>query len=262
MIQISPGELSQKELYNNNITETQIPEYVIKYISVVIDFILFYQKNKYIYKEGYLNYIIHQGLQSMKHIYMNLLLYTKNVDLVFFHLQKGYYYYIEFLQQIKKEENSFIHFNINDAIIFIYKKTIYELDEKYVMRHKTDNEHKKIIYKIEDNIHEWNNFIYNIVISLKIDSNGYIENPNKIDETTPCYIEKNINDTNINENITSIFKQLHKIIITIGQNQFINTISTIDSIKIQNYIKENKNKKNILQIIEEIQHNTKLYIKE
>lgn len=262
MIQISPGELSQTELYKKSITESQIPEYVIKYISVVIDFILFYQKNKYIYKEGYLNYILHQGLQSMKHIYMNLLLYTKNVDLVFFHLQKGYYYYIEFLQQIKKEENSFIHFNINDAIIFIYKKTIYEIDEKHVMNHKSDNENKKIIYKIEDNIREWNNFIYNIILELKIDSDGCIENPNKIDKNNPCYIEKNINDTNINENITSIFKQLHKTIITIGQNQFVTTISTIDSIKIKNYIKENKNKKNILEIVEDIQQNTKLYINE
>lgn len=164
MIQISQiSELSKISNYKENLSNIDIPEYIIKYISVIFDLFDYAKREKYKYKREYLNYIIKQGFNTMMHIFTYMLMYTKNIDLTFFHLQKGLYYYLEFIQQIKRDEHQFLQFNIKDAIIFVYKKTIYDIDQDYIRHTTINNKNREIIEKVRLYIEGWNQFTYDIL---------------------------------------------------------------------------------------------------
>tara|TARA_Y100000816_G_C26054760_1_gene553369 strand:- start:94 stop:942 length:849 start_codon:yes stop_codon:yes gene_type:complete len=72
--------------------------------------------------------IITKGFESISHIFIFLILYTKNLELAIYHTKKSYLYYYEFISQIGDENNSFLKLNCKDAILFIYKKTIFEIN--------------------------------------------------------------------------------------------------------------------------------------
>ena len=55
-------------------------------------------------------------------------LYTRNIDLTIHHCKKAYLYYIEFISQIGEDNNSFLQLNSKDATLFVYKKTIFDLN--------------------------------------------------------------------------------------------------------------------------------------
>ena len=163
-MQISEAnELGKVSNYKKELNEVDVPEYVIKYLSVILDFIDNTKQEKYKYKKEYLHYILKQGFQTMQHIFLYMLLYTKNIDLSFFNLQKGLYYYLEFIQQIKRDEHQFLQFNIKDAIIFVYKKTIYEIDQDYVRSVSVAGKDQDIIERLRIYINGWNQFIYDII---------------------------------------------------------------------------------------------------
>jgi hypothetical protein len=68
-----------------------------------------------------------------------LLLYTCNLDLTYYHCQKSYSYYIEFIGQIGDDAVTYLQLNSKDAALFVYKKSIFEiLDE--VKKKYTENE--------------------------------------------------------------------------------------------------------------------------
>lgn len=164
MIQIShANELGKVSNYKKELKEVDVPEYVIKYLSVVLDFIENAKQEKYKYKKEYLHYILKQGFQTMQHIFLYMMLYTKNIDLSFFNLQKGLYYYLEFIQQIKRDEHQFLQFNIKDAIIFVYKKTIYEIDQDYVRSMKISEKDERMIETLRMYVEGWNQFTYDTI---------------------------------------------------------------------------------------------------
>ena len=48
--------------------------------------------------------------------------------MVYFHCKKAYYYYIEFIGQISDDSHSYLQLTSKDATLFVYKKTIFEVD--------------------------------------------------------------------------------------------------------------------------------------
>jgi hypothetical protein len=100
-------------------------------------------KNKPYYK-----FIFQRGLETLIHVFSILFYYTKNLELTFYHTQKAIYYYIEFIEQISDENVSFLNLSSRDAVLFVYKKTIYEIN----------NEYKRNI--IEPNINEQNLLVF------------------------------------------------------------------------------------------------------
>ena len=64
-------------------------------------------------------------------------MYSKNIDLTIHHCKKAYCYYIEFIGQIRESSKCYLQLNSKDAILFVYKKTIFDIDydfrKKFVM---------------------------------------------------------------------------------------------------------------------------------
>ena len=98
-------------------------ELIIQYFKFIIENKNITPKNK-----NLLTFIVTRGLETITNVYNFLLLYTKNVDVAYFHCQKSFYFYVEFIGQISEDENMFLQLSSRDAALYVYKKTIFELN--------------------------------------------------------------------------------------------------------------------------------------
>ena len=116
----------------------------MKYVNVINQYLLFgieTIKNK---NSEYLKYILIKGLFTISHVFKMLLLFTQNLDLTYYHCQKSYSYYIEFIGQIGDDAVTYLQLNSKDAAHFVYKKTIFDINQEYKKNYyETKNEEIK-----------------------------------------------------------------------------------------------------------------------
>ena len=106
-------------------------QYHESYISVVSDYLEYASEHVNIQNNEYYYFIIQRGLLSISHIFHMVFLYTKNIVLTLVHCKKALYYFIEFIGQIGDETHSYLQLNSKDAALFIYKKTIFEINAEH-----------------------------------------------------------------------------------------------------------------------------------
>jgi hypothetical protein len=101
-----------------------------------------------------------------------VLYHSKNIDMAYYHGQKAYFFFVEFITQITSDSNSFLHLSSKDAILFVYKKTIFDINFSYCKNSNTqvDKDREKFDY-LELNMIIIKNIIqnsiqYNNIISL------------------------------------------------------------------------------------------------
>tara|TARA_B100001059_G_C17839557_1_gene591095 strand:- start:1265 stop:1984 length:720 start_codon:yes stop_codon:yes gene_type:complete len=134
----------------------ELYQYYIALIQTLLNHIY---TNITIKNEEYLKYIINYGIDTITHIYKLLLLYTKNVSLTVHHCEKSILFYVEFITQIGDDNHSFLQLTSKDAVMFLYKKTLFELEENYVKTCVHTPEH---ISKIEE-FHQISKIISNMI---------------------------------------------------------------------------------------------------
>lgn len=101
-----------------------------KLCELFLDYYKFITENVSLKKPNLAKFIVDRGLDTMIHVFQHLLLYTKNVDLTYFHSQKAFYFYVEFVGQISEDEKLFLQLTSRDATMYVYKKTIYEISHE------------------------------------------------------------------------------------------------------------------------------------
>jgi hypothetical protein len=105
---------------------------------LIIDYLNFISETLHKIKNvAFCKYIVLGGFKTILHVFNMILLYTKNMDLAFYHSQKAFYFYIEFVEQINHDQNAYLKLNSKDAILFVYKKTIFDIP--YDVRKKIHN---------------------------------------------------------------------------------------------------------------------------
>lgn len=177
----------------------------------------------------YLNFIIKRGLTTLEHVHNLLFIYTKNDKLLSHHLEKAYLYYVEFVSQIGEDTNQFIKLNSKDATLFVYKKTIYDIntDYKKEMKHSVvDMKYMKMM-KLFTEI--YNEVIFNMIILM---NNKEITNNEKLN----LYMEYNKKFEKIILNIYDIFLNNDYVNFMNIMKDFIYDIMKMD-ISIGEYIK-------------------------
>ena len=128
---------SLKDSSFNKELNQSVSEIMEKYVSLVIEYTTFIRdKTNILYKKHY-PYILARGLDTITHVFIMILFYTKNIELTYYHSQKSFYYYVEFIEQILDVQHTFLHLSSRDASIFVYKKTIYEINQEH--RKETEN---------------------------------------------------------------------------------------------------------------------------
>ena len=123
--------LLNDELYNNNLDKSETSKYIQKFYLIMSEFL----DEQHELEDKYLNL----GLKTILHIAKCIFLYTKNIGCALYYCRLSITYYLEFLNQIKVNNvNSFVQLTLKDAIIFVYKKTIFNLKTDIYSHNKDD----------------------------------------------------------------------------------------------------------------------------
>ena len=139
-----------------------------KYKDYIFDFLNIILDNIKVKNNSYYKFIITRGLETITNVFTTILYYTKNIELTSFHCQKALYFYVEFVSQISEEQNMFLQLSSRDATIYVYKKTIYEINNEYK---------KNMLVTDEKIVNEFNVITENI----KIQKNIYLKIINNIE---------------------------------------------------------------------------------
>ena len=143
-------------------------------------------------------FLILRGTECLAHIYNILLLYTKNIELVNFHCNKASHYFIEFISQIGNDSHSFLQLNTKDAILFVYKKTIFDINQEYRNNYKYKENDEFIINNVKKYTESVNKYIYIILQSYKNMSNNELFEQQKFFKHTTIKMDLIFNKTYYN----------------------------------------------------------------
>ena len=220
------GGIQNKDNYKS-ILELNTLEIVDKYSKLVIEYLLFIIENIGSKNSTYSKFIITRGLNTITHVFSSLLYYSNNLDMAYYHSQKSFYFYVEFIGQISEDQHSFLQLSSRDASIFVYKKTIFEIpsetknyqdlnqDQNKIQTMEMFDQYKLIIYT----------FFQKAINNLNF--NDSLENKKQ-------YLVENINlsekivDLLISQSSSPNSQDLNNIIYLINQIHQINEIYQID----------------------------------
>jgi len=122
-------------LYNsenfNKELECDLSDVVDKLSQLFIDYFKFIIENIKLKRSNFSKFIIIRGLDTIVSVFNHILFYTKNLDATYFHCQKAFYFYVEFVGQISEDEKMFLQLSSKDATTYVYKKTIYEINNEF-----------------------------------------------------------------------------------------------------------------------------------
>jgi hypothetical protein len=237
--------LSNTEHFNNTL-ETTFYEILNKYTNLINEYTKFISENFSNKNKTYSKFILIRGLDTITNVFNHVFFYTKNIDISYFHSQKAYYFYMEFIEQISNDNNTFLQLSSRDATLYVYKKTIFEINIEYK---------KKIELSFQQEEEKQKHFllnkyikIYKILFSKFLDFyiDFFINKENEKDEEFGKKLVlqdfeklcKHINNLNFSENELEL--------LPIHLNKFINIY------------KEDKNTqflKSILDVIKQIKKN-------
>jgi hypothetical protein len=125
--------LSYTGNYNIDLT-VSVEEVMNKYTEVIAEYLNFILEHVNIKKFEHAAFTISRGFDTITHIFINMLYYTRNLDLTYSHCQKAFYLYIEFICQISEAEKQFLHMNSRDSAAYVYRKTLFEINSDYIKK--------------------------------------------------------------------------------------------------------------------------------
>jgi len=181
---------------NNSVTEI-----LTKFVRVIVEYMRFISEKITMKNKQYYKFIFERGIETLMHIFSIIFYYTKNLELTFYHCQKAYYFYIEFIEQISDDNITFLQLSSRDAILFVYKKTIFDLNNEYRKNiHEPTNEEKNILSLVDSYT-----YIYKNIVQFIINHKDF-SYENKTEYINNCcnYIEsfgENLNKYKIKRNI-------------------------------------------------------------
>lgn len=164
-----PSEYTQYILYNvdnyRSVIKYSCQEILTKFIEVIIEYMRLIAEKINIKNKQYYIFIFERGIETLIHIFSMIFYYTKNLELTFYHSQKAYYFYVEFIEQISDDNITFLQLSSRDALMFVYKKTIFEInnDHKKSCPPLTTDEHA-IIYYTDAHMHIYKKLVSFILL--------------------------------------------------------------------------------------------------
>lgn len=125
------NSLKNCDNYKPILTNSSVEIYS-KYVGIIQEYIVQAIDKICIRDTIYYKYVICQGIDAISHVFKMILLHTKNLPIAYYHCQTSFYYYIEFMEQLGENTNSFLKLSSKDATLFVYKKTLFEIDTDLV----------------------------------------------------------------------------------------------------------------------------------
>jgi len=117
--------------YKQGFKSSQYKHFSKLFIELINEFLLHLNDKILLQNQSKYYFVMQRGIETMTHIFNTLLLYTQNIELTIFHCKRAYIYYVEFIGQIGDDKNTYLQLNSKDATLFVYKKTIFEINNDY-----------------------------------------------------------------------------------------------------------------------------------
>ena len=199
-------------------------EILNKYNLLITEYLNFIIESINVKNNAYNKFVILRGLKTITHVFNIILYYTKNLDVAYYHSQKSFYFYIEFIGQISEDQHTFLQLNSRDAMMFVYKKTIYEINNEIK---------KQLVYPTADVSAKLDTLNMNITILTKIISymvNGFDFLKENKKDSFKLFIKKieKIGEKLNNEKINNdAYHTIYKFTDTICNNDSDNNHSTM-----------------------------------
>ena len=216
-----PFSLKNNDLFKNFL-DVPLSTILDKYSSLVNEYFKFIFENIPIKNVFYTRFIIFRGLETITNVFNNILYYTKNIDLAYFHSQRSFYFYIEFIGQISNIQNSFLQLTSRDAVIYVYKKTILEISHEYQKKVTSPTVEENDKYKIFDKYVK----IYKSISSKMINDDVFLLDENKNRYLSELdHMNQKINLQNLNqEELDHILLFIQKLVNCNGMNDIMISI--------------------------------------
>ena len=206
------------ENYKKNIDDP-IDEIFNQYLKIMDKYNETIITSIHVNKHDYFKYVYLKGIESLTYIFNMLIIYTKNLSLTYHHSEKSLFYYIEFIGQIGDDNHSFLQLSSKDAILFVYKKTIFDIND-YCRKSINNNiEDIKIIDKIILYTEIYKNCINLYINTNKINRYDEIELRNNLYCDIFKSIKKLFNNINKSKNINYL-EYLKKIVSSLLSKQY------------------------------------------
>jgi hypothetical protein len=180
----------------------------LNYIGLLYKIFYNFEENVKNKNKEYFKYLLHKCIANTKHIFLTLLLYTKNLELTNYHTEKSIFYFIEFISQIDNDNNLHLNLNSKDATLFIYKKTIYEINESYRKKYKADFLISRKMYAITQLIELYNDYLFTMLFDKDV-VNSINNVCNIIVNNNVGDIDDHEKDNDMDDNEYSEFKNLY-----------------------------------------------------
>ena len=157
--------ISNTDNYNQNFEFSDTKTYVGRYVELINEYMLYVVENMIIQDDAYLLFLIQRGVETIMHCFKFLLMYTKNLELTIYQCKKALYYYIEFIGQISDVslQHSYLQLNSKDATLFVYKKTIYDINNVYRKNFIQSNNDKQFLNSISNIIVLFNATLFHLL---------------------------------------------------------------------------------------------------
>lgn len=181
------------------------PKVVPYYLTIVNDFITTFW-NSYLSVSGeHRVFLLLRGVDVINNVFRMLLIETRNLDLSVFHTQKSFYFYIEFIEQIFQQQKAVLNLTSRDAMLFVYKRTIYDLNQDIRQKKSLSYEEKGMF---NDLLH-LNHNTYTLICRL-IERYTMKTSDGQSIELITGFMKKCIHSTeNIDSNCGKLGKQFH-----------------------------------------------------
>ena len=157
--------ISNVENYNKTFEYSEIKPYIFRYMEIINEYMMYVVENMIIQDDTYLLFLIRRGVETITHCFKILLMYTKNLELTIYQCKKALYYYIEFIGQISDVslQHSYLQLNSKDATLFVYKKTIYDINNIYRKKFTLEDNEQEILNSISNIIMLFNSNLFNLL---------------------------------------------------------------------------------------------------
>jgi len=165
--------LSLKENYLDELVLNE-RDLINDFQSIIIDYITYSKEsiNIITLQNNQLSkYLLIRGIDTIHRVFSTLLFYTNNTNLVLYHCQRSFYFYLEFVSQIKQDDKSFLQLNSKDAVLYVYKKTIFEIDYHIKCSKIVSISNKKKLLKIDLMIEIMKCILFKIIMDPKFYNN-------------------------------------------------------------------------------------------
>ena len=181
--------LQNIENYKNE-SHLDINEAVKKYTDLVIEYFKFVMDNIKIKNSSFSKFIVIRGLDTITNVFLHILYFTRNIDLTYFHSQKSYYFYVEFVGQISDDEKIFLQLTSRDATTYVYKKTVFDINNEFKkMNEEVSSEFREKLDIIKSYIHLYQTYLLKIIHMSVVDI-SYLNHFKKLAEKITNLVNK------------------------------------------------------------------------